>query len=176
MQNRLFKFSLVCTLTGVFLFALTGCSLNLTAPENAEEEPEALHEELQPNPNLSPEEVVKIQVEALKHNDEEDRGIEITFRFASPANRQATGPLPRFIRMVKNPAYKPMLNHKLAEYDPIEISGNTATQRVTIIDSNGNATVYLFTLSKQVDAACEGCWMTDSVTVVPVKEQQLQGA
>jgi hypothetical protein len=78
--------------------------------------------------------------------------------------------------MVKNPAYSPMINHKLAEYDPIEISGDTASQRVTIIEPDGSANVYQFKLSKQSGPPCDGCWMTDSVILVPTRRQQLDGA
>ena len=131
--------------------------------------------QFEPKADLSPEQVVKIQVEALQNNDDMDRGIEITFKFASPANKQLTGPLYRFKQLVKNPLYRPMLNHKLAEYAPIQVSGDVATQRVTIIERNGQATVYLFSLSKQNTPGCEGCWMTDSVSVVPTRKQDLEG-
>jgi len=161
----------------LLLYTLGGCSLNLPQPTEAEDQTNTVdNEQLQPNPNLTPEDVIRIQVEALQNNDSEDTGIEITFRFASPSNKQFTGPLNRFKSMVKSPAYSPMLNHKLAEYGPLEISEETATQRVTIIDPGGKATVYLFSLSKQSDPACQGCWMTDSVVVVPVKQQRLDGA
>lgn len=168
------KFILACLVSAI---VVAGCSLNLSPAESpAESEAEAVHQEHQPHPDLSPVEVVRIQVEALQNNDDEDSGIEITFRFASPDNKRVTGPLTRFIQLVKNPTYRPMLNHKLAEYGPMRIEGDTASQRVTIIDPNGNATVYLFTLSKQTEPPCAGCWMTDSVTAVPVRQQDLQGA
>ena len=131
--------------------------------------------ELKPDPELSPEEVVRIQIEALQNNDEADSGIQITFRFASPANKQATGPLFRFAELVKNPIYSPMLNHKLAEYGPLEKDGDTAIQRVTIVEHDGSATVYLFSLSRQSEPPCQGCWLTDSVTVVPTRSQDLKG-
>lgn len=176
MEKSSFIFTFI--LAGILLlFTFAGCSLSLPQSTKAEDQTDALDsEQLQPNPDLTPQDVIRIQVEALQNNDSEDTGIEITFRFASPANRQYTGPLNRFKRMVKSPAYSPMLNHKLAEYGPLEISEETATQRVTIIDPNGRATVYLFSLSKQSDSSCEGCWMTDSVMVVPVKRQRLDGA
>jgi len=155
---------------------VAGCSLSLTSLTEAESQADTVDEPLQPNPSLTPEDVIRIQVEALQNNDSKDTGIEITFRFASPANRQYTGPLNRFKRMVKSPTYSPMLNHKMAEYGPLEISDETATQRVTIIDPSGKATVYLFSLSKQSDPSCKGCWMTDSVVAVPVRQQRLDGA
>ena len=55
-----------------------------------------LAEDLVPDPALTPEQVVRIQLEALRNNDAGDRGIAVAFRFASPGNRQNTGPLPRF--------------------------------------------------------------------------------
>src|SRR3954451_2111401 len=65
-----------------------------------------------PARSLSPGEVVKIVMNALRDNDAKDGGIAITFDFASPQNKKVTGPLERFVPMVKTPAYAPMLNHK----------------------------------------------------------------
>ena len=64
-----------------------------------------------PSPNLKANEIVMIQLNAMKQNDQTNKGIEITFRFASPKNKIQTGPLSRFIMLVKNPAYSPLLNH-----------------------------------------------------------------
>ena len=52
----------------------------------------------QPSPELSPREVVQLQVEALGTNDEPfaQAGVKAAFDFASPANKRATGPLERF--------------------------------------------------------------------------------
>lgn len=144
---------------------LAGCSL---APVPATRNPLEEYSHLEPNPALSPEEVVKIQMEALKYNDETDKGIEVTFRFASPGNKRFTGPLPRFTRMIKNELYSPMLNHQSARYGRLEKSDNFAAQRVTVIDSTGRAVIYLFVLSKQSTPSCTGCWLTDGVAVEPV--------
>jgi hypothetical protein len=169
------RFLPVLIVTFIWGAILSGCSLNSAIPlptDNAQPSAEVFSRE--PGPDLSAEEVVRIQVEALQQNNEADQGIEATFRFASPSNKQATGPLARFKRMLKERAYRPMLNHKLAEYAPMEISESTASQRVTIIQRNGQATVYLFMLSKQEGPPCPGCWMTDSVTVLPTRNQRLQ--
>ena len=178
--GRYCRSAVAATLYLLMILSFSSCSattLQLSAPggqaESAEDVP--LHPELQPNAQLSPDEVVKIQVEALQNNDENDNGIEITFRFASPANKQVTGPLFRFKELVKNPDYRAMLNHKIAEYGPLEIDGDTASQRVTVIKTNGEATVFLFSLSRQNTAACPDCWMTDGVTIVPTRKQRLQG-
>lgn len=161
-------------LLAIWVLLLVGCSPAAVQLPGAAEDNQEPFADLMPAPDLSPSEVVRIQVEALKNNDSKDTGIEVTFRFASPANKQVTGPLSHFKQMVKNPAYRPMLNHKLAEFGTMRISGDTATQRVTIIEPNGQAAVYLFTLSKQDMPNCHGCWMTDSVVNIPTHKQGLK--
>ena len=64
-----------------------------------------------PSPALNPGEVVRIQVEALRKNGPLNEGIELTYRFASPGNKQVTGPLDRFVRMVSSAPYDRLLNH-----------------------------------------------------------------
>lgn len=159
---------------------LAGCTLApVLAPtplvaEPTEEVGLLNYSQLEPNPELAPDQVVKIQMEALRNNDSSDNGIAITFKFASPDNKRVTGPLARFTRMLKNPLYKPMLNHQSARYGPIKISGDMATQRVTVIDADGKAIIYVFTLSKQSGPPCAGCWMTDSVVAEPAKPEDQQ--
>jgi hypothetical protein len=172
-QKLILMVMMALTMWGSVGCAETAIQLPSFEPAALETATPALVEELRPGPELSPAEVVRIQVEALKENDQTDSGIEITFRFASPANRQVTGPLNRFNQLVRTPAYRPMLNHKTAEYGQVIISGETATQRVTIIERNGQAAVYLFTLSRQNLPNCDGCWMTDGVTIVPTHKQPL---
>jgi len=119
----------------------------------------------QPSPDLSPEEVVRLQVEALQHNDEPhpDAGIEAAFRFASPENKRATGPLDRFTAMVKGPAYGTMLGFERAEYGEMRVDGDEAAQRVILVQPDGRRVSYVFGLSKQSGGGYDGCWMTDSV-------------
>ena len=119
----------------------------------------------EPSPDLTPEQVIAIQLNALKNNDRPfpDYGIGITFNFASPGNKAGTGPLPRFIQMVKSPVYRPMLSHRSYSREPIEILGDIARQEVTIIDAGGKRHVYIFILSKQAEPPYEDCWLTDSV-------------
>lgn len=118
-----------------------------------------------PNRNLSPADVVRIQIRALGRNDmpHENAGIEIAFRFASPRNKLVTGPLSRFIQLVSNPVYRAMLDHRQAKYGPLQIEGVKATQPVILIASDGQRVGYLFTLSRQDGGTCDGCWMTDGV-------------
>ena len=127
-----------------------------------------LSDALVPQPGLSPGEVVRIQLEALRHNDEQDRGIEVAFRFASPANRENTGPLPRFIRMIKQGPYALMLGFRGASYGTVEVREDRARQRVTLTGPRARVS-YWFYLSRQSKAPCAGCWMTDAVFVEQVR-------
>jgi hypothetical protein len=118
---------------------------------------------LKPDPALGADAVVRIVMTALQQNDAQDSGIEITFRFASPGNKQFTGPLAHFKQLIKSPGYAPMLDCKSIEYGKIHIDGDNAVQGVRIIDSSGTAIVYIFQLARQADGEFKGCWMTDGV-------------
>ena len=123
-----------------------------------------LGDALVPRPGLSPGEVVRIQLEALRRNDEQDRGIEVAFRFASPANRETTGPLPRFIRMIRQGPYALMLDFREASYGTVEVREGVARQRVTLTGARSRVS-YWFYLSRQSEAPWADCWMTDAVFV-----------
>jgi hypothetical protein len=117
--------------------------------------------ELTPVPGLSPEQVVQFQVSALQHNDDfrADAGIERTFRFASPSNKNVTGPLEHFVSILKSPAYLPMINNLGSSVTGSRIEGDRA---------KGPAITYLFVLTRQHVGDFENCWLTDAV--VPMQE------
>ena len=128
-------------------------------------------DDAQPDPSLSPEEVVRIQVGALGENDNPtfDRGAEITFRFASPANKVLTGPIARFKIMVHSPNYEPMIDHRSARYENLVVDGDNAAIDVIVLSKDNAFLGYRFTLSRQRGGGCAGCWMTDSVVPFSVE-------
>ncbi|MFQ5961546.1 MAG: DUF4864 domain-containing protein [Candidatus Methylomirabilales bacterium] len=145
----------------------------LAAPVPADAQQAANKSELlHPSPDYSPDEVIRIQLEALADNDNphKDAGIEVAFRFASPANKMVTGPLDRFIRMVHNPVYRAMLHYQAARYGELQLQGNQAMQSVILTAANGEHVGYVFILSRQKGAPCDECWMTDSVLRFEVEE------
>jgi uncharacterized protein DUF4864 len=125
-----------------------------------------------PSPAQAPDEVIRVQLEALAANDDphEDAGIEVAFRFASPANTRVTGPLARFIAMVHNALYRPLLNHRAVRYGPLRVEDDRAAQMVIVTAGDGEVVAYVFVLSRQQGGACDGCWMTDSVLRVEAEE------
>jgi hypothetical protein len=118
-----------------------------------------------PDPRLTPEDVVGVVLEALRTNDQPtgDRGIAITFAFASPANREVTGSLERFAALVKAEPYRPILNHRRVERGLLRVDGDEARERVVVTTADGTRIAYLFTLSRQTAGSFKDCWMTDGV-------------
>ena len=123
-----------------------------------------------PEPELKPNDVVRLQLLAMQQNDDSDFGIEVTFRFASPSNKIQTGPLKRFIRLVRNPSYRPLLNHINATFLELTVEEDFAVQDVIITTSNGKRIGYRFRLSIQKGPLYPDCWMTDSVIPFKVME------
>jgi hypothetical protein len=144
-------FTIKVLLTVVFAAFLTGVPFI-----NAAGEPEAFG----PDPRYSPEQVVKIQLEALQKND-----IETTFRFASPANKAQTGPLERFTMMINSPLYSPMIGSVAIEYLTMDVESGRVRQRVLLTAETGDRIVYVFYLSKQEENPFRECWMTDAVFI-----------
>jgi Domain of unknown function (DUF4864) len=134
---------------------------------------------LAPDPKYSAEEVVKIQLQALQHNDQPaaDNGVAVAFRFASPANQKLTGPLDRFIKMVKTPTYAPLVNSKSIDFGDIHNDDSAAQQLVHVTTPDGQDAFYIFILHKQTDGQFQNCWMTDGVVrVEPTQPPGVQPA
>ena len=127
-----------------------------------------------PDSTLSPAEVVRLQVQALGQNDTpyDGAGIEAAFNFASPANKEATGPLSRFRTLFDTPEYGPMIDHEGATYSDPKIEDGGAQVGVILTSEEGVRVGYLFQLSRQTTSPHEGCWMTDAVQRVPVPEEE----
>ena len=123
-----------------------------------------------PEPELKPNDVVRLQLLAMQQNDDSDFGIEVTYRFASPSNKIQTGPLKRFISLVRNPSYRPLLNHTSATFLELTVEEDFAVQDVIITTSKGKRIGYRFRLSIQKGTLFPGCWMTDSVVPFKVME------
>ena len=123
-----------------------------------------------PDPALTPQQVVRLQLDAFALNDEEDRGIEIAFRFASPENQAATGPLPRFAEMMRSEAYLPMLQPTSTDVLETQLRSGAARVPVVITDASGLRVAYLFVLTRSRTENCDGCWLTAAVTVLGLNE------
>ena len=119
-----------------------------------------LEELRHPDPELSPEDVVGIQLEGLASDSPAD-GVVQCYAFASPGNRYHTGPLDRFAAMVRNEKYR-----ILAERDevligkPVYQDGNVRVL-VTCV-KRGQIRSFVWVLARQT-GPYDGCWMTEAV-------------
>ena len=127
-----------------------------------------------PSAEFKPEDVVKIVIDALADNDQPfaNAGITTTFAFASPANKVNTGPLERFINMVKGEPYGIMVDHVQSELSEVVYMGNKAYQMVNLTGADGRAVIFAFRLSKQVDGEFKDMWMTDAVWPVATPQPE----
>ncbi len=120
---------------------------------------------VKPSPDINPIDVVEVQLFALQSNDESDFGIRQTWEFAHPRNKMATGPLPRFISMIKTPAYSILLNNLKFETREIFNDGKTAGIAVRIEAKDNKAYTYMWTLEKIIEEGpLNGIWMTSGVS------------
>jgi hypothetical protein len=116
-----------------------------------------------PDPELSPREVVAIQVAALQAYRNDPAAVAQCFAMASPVNRAVTGPLVRFSLLVQNDQYRPLITASVATIGDAVVRGDSALVTVTLSDPSGQANVFHFFLSRQKREGLEGCWMTDAV-------------
>lgn len=125
-----------------------------------------------PQASLTPEAVVRLQLDALRDNNRPsaDSGIATVFGFASPPNRAQTGPLPRFVKMIRS-NYADLLNHREARLFKTQFEAGQAIQPVEVISKDGASFRYLFIL-RRYDLPQGRCWLTEGVVGKPVDAQR----
>jgi len=122
---------------------------------------------LEPNSNIEPSEVVKIQLIGLQKNDLDymDSGIEQTWNFAHPNNKKVTGPLDNFKRMIKGDAYQMMINHLSHTITQLGIDDNWAQFEVVILDKNKIYHKFNWQVEKYtLEGVLKDCWLTTMVS------------
>ena len=87
----------------------------------------------------------------------------MTFNFASPANKIVTGPFESFKLMVRSPTYGPMINHRNATYENVNVKDDVSRVDVILNSKDDEYLGYRFILSHQHGNQYEGSWMTDAV-------------
>ena len=120
---------------------------------------------IKPNIKLDPFDVVKIQLKALKNNDEKDQGIKQTWLFAHPDNKKMTGPYNRFRIMIYGEQYKHLINHSSHKIKLITNSPNTYVYRIEILTKDKKLFFYEWHVQKGSDKNCKKCWFTSAVSL-----------
>jgi|TARA_B110000438_G_C15765748_1_gene629495 hypothetical protein len=122
---------------------------------------------IKPNNGIEPYQVVKIQLKSLMNNDDPKKnyGIEQTWKFAHPNNQKYTGPLEKFIVMLKGQSYKMLLNHLEHKIVEVRLTDSFASYEVTVLDEN--KTYYKFNWQVEryeKEGALKDCWLTTMVS------------
>jgi hypothetical protein len=145
----------VASSIALFLLSVSMLACNKTEPEPI------LEAEIAPRPELTPEQVVKIQLEAIRESDGSDEGLATAYRFNSPDHKQRMGTVGRFGEIVKSSKFQAMLGYRAAEYGSTRIEGGRARNIVTLQDEQGRVQMFLFELRKQETGPDKGCWLTE---------------
>ena len=122
---------------------------------------------LKPNSNIKPSKVVKIQLDGLQKNDlsYKDSGIEQTWNFAHPSNKQSTGPLPNFKMMIKGNSYQMLLNHLSHTITKVGGGDKWAQFEVIILDKDKIYHKFNWQVEKYTaDGPLKDCWLTTMVS------------
>ena len=122
---------------------------------------------IKPSPNLKPQEVIEIQLNALKNNNLPylNAGIEQTWEFAHPSNKIYTGPINNFKKLMYTKSYSMMLNHIEHTIIPIEYNEDSSFFFIELIDIEGHIYGFQWIVSKVLtDGEFQNCWMTISVS------------
>ena len=124
-----------------------------------------------PEPTLSPKEVVQIQLNALKNEDQKDIrfGLLKTWQFAHPRNKTITGPFKRFSKMITKTAYSILLNHRSHNILVLEERSDRVFYQVEIISETGRLFSVDWVVSIVKLGKFKDCWMTSDVSL-PVEQ------
>ncbi len=117
-----------------------------------------------PDPARAPQDVVRIQLEALQQSADPDAGIEQVWRLAHPDNQRITGPLARFAVMIKA-GFAPMIGHRSHTIEPVGAGPDGQLGfKITLVANDGTVLEYFWTVAQVTDGPNAGAWLTTSVS------------
>jgi len=121
---------------------------------------------IMPTPSIDPIDVVTIQMIALQNNDSvgDDLGLRQTWVFAHPDNKAVTGPYNRFAKMLRNPTYQPMINHRNFNIIDQKAEDNQIQFLIEMEASDNQLYRFVWVVKKVVEGEYDDCWMTSAVS------------
>ena len=122
---------------------------------------------VKPNNGIKPYQVVKIQLTGLMNNDipNKNSGIEQTWEFAHPSNKKYTGPLSKFVNLLKSESYNMLLNHLESEIIEVFKTNDKYGFEVIILGNDKNYYKFQWIVEKYYnDGPLKDCWLTTSVS------------
>ena len=122
---------------------------------------------IKPNSNLKPFDVLMIQLNSLKNNNNpyKDAGIEQTWEFAHPINKAATGPLERFKQMIYSDSYKILISHENNKTIILKETPSKFVYKVYVLSKDKKKYYYIWQIEKvELEGKLKNCWMTTEVS------------
>ena len=156
-MNKYIKYLVFGLIYLIIIFLFAGMFILTTAKADI----------IKPNSEIEPNQVVKIQLNSLMNNDEPNlnNGIKQTWEFAHPSNKKYTGPLSKFITLLKGQNYKMLINHLDNEIVEVFKTTNKYGFEVTILSNDKNYYKFQWVVEKFYDEGpLKDCWLTISVS------------
>ena len=122
---------------------------------------------VKPNNEIKPYQVVKIQLTGLMNNDipNKNSGIEQTWEFAHPSNKKYTGPLSKFVNLLKSENYNMLLNHLESEIIEVFKTNDKYGFEVIILGNDKKYYKFQWIVEKYYnEGPLKDCWLTTSVS------------
>ena len=121
---------------------------------------------IKPNSKLNPFDVLMIQLNSLKNNDDpyKDAGIEQTWEFAHPINKRSTGPLEKFKQMIYSDSYNILISHENNKSIILKESLNKFVYKVYVLSKDKKKYYYIWQIEKVKEGKFKNCWMTTGVS------------
>ena len=122
---------------------------------------------IKPNSNLKPFDVLMIQLNSLKNNNNpyKDAGIEQAWEFARPNNKVSTGPLERFKKMIYSDSYKILISHENNKTIILRETFNKLIYKVYVLSKDKKKYYYIWQIEKvEREGILKNCWMTSAVS------------
>jgi len=122
---------------------------------------------IKPNSNLKPFDVLMIQLNSLKNNNNpyKDAGIEQAWEFAHPNNKVSTGPLERFKKMIYSNSYKILISHENNKAIILRETFNKLVYKVYVLSKDKKKYYYIWQIEKvEREGILKNCWMTSAVS------------
>jgi len=122
---------------------------------------------IKPNSNLKPFDVLMIQLNSLKNNNNpyKDAGIEQAWEFAHPNNKVSTGPLERFKKMIYSNSYKILISHENNKAIILRETFNKLVYKVYVLSKDKKKYYYIWQIEKvEREGVLKNCWMTSAVS------------
>lgn len=126
-------------------------------------------------PQVSGAEMIRLQVLAMRHPWDAMAGMTKAFTYASPGNREATGPLSRFARMIHQ-GYRIMTTATRAFIYP-DLLGMSGEPHCWVVrfdqGTDSQAFLWILQLQDAEDEENPGCFMTSSVLPIRATREVL---